>query len=298
MSLINEALKKAQRLRSADPVGDTRPGFGTQTPVTKRGQARSSQTIVLIGSGALVLVVLSVVATFWFVNRPSPSSAARAAATKTSSPKSSSATEAPPVVLPSLTPAPTSTSAAPTPGAPSSNPGASAGEKTARAGEQPNPNVASVPPTETKTAAPPPAPAPTTPNPTQTAPANSTPPPAATSVATSTPAPTSPPAENPATSPATPPPEKNAATAPTSPPATAAAAAGPAKPDDRVAAYIEALRITAIRASANDSKVFMNDKVYRVNEVVERNLGIKLIKVAPDSLTFVDPKGVTYVKYF
>ena len=58
------------------------------------------------------------------------------------------------------------------------------------------------------------------------------------------------------------------------------------------------MRVTAIRASANDSKVFMNDKVYRVNDLVERTLGIRLVKVAADSLTFADANGVTYVKYF
>ena len=61
-------------------------------------------------------------------------------------------------------------------------------------------------------------------------------------------------------------------------------------------AYVEALRITAIRA--NDNKVIMNEKVYRVNEIVERNLGVRLVKVANDSLTFADGNGVTYVKYF
>ena len=61
---------------------------------------------------------------------------------------------------------------------------------------------------------------------------------------------------------------------------------------------MDAVRVTAIRASANDSKVFMNDKVYRVNDIVERTLGIRLVKVASDCVTFADPNGVTYVKYF
>jgi hypothetical protein len=90
-----------------------------------------------------------------------------------------------------------------------------------------------------------------------------------------------------------------AAVAPTANPAPASTAtvpAGAAKPDERIAAYVEALRITAIRA--NDNKVIMNEKVYRVNEIVERNLGVRLVKVANDSLTFADGNGVTYVKYF
>ena len=42
----------------------------------------------------------------------------------------------------------------------------------------------------------------------------------------------------------------------------------------------------------------MNERVYRVNDIVERTLGVRLIKVAADSLTFSDPNGITYVKNF
>ena len=64
----------------------------------------------------------------------------------------------------------------------------------------------------------------------------------------------------------------------------------------RVAAYVDSIRVTAIRA--NDNKVIMNDRVYRVNDIVERTMNIKLVKVEPNSLTFADPNGMTYVKYF
>ena len=42
----------------------------------------------------------------------------------------------------------------------------------------------------------------------------------------------------------------------------------------------------------------MNERVYRVNDIVDRTLGIRLVKVAADSLTFSDPNGVSYVKGF
>jgi hypothetical protein len=42
----------------------------------------------------------------------------------------------------------------------------------------------------------------------------------------------------------------------------------------------------------------MNDRVYRVNDIVERSLGVRLIKVEADNLTFSDANGFTYVKYF
>ena len=72
----------------------------------------------------------------------------------------------------------------------------------------------------------------------------------------------------------------------------------PAKPDERIHQYVEAIHVTGIRSSGNESKVLMNDRVYRVNDIVDRTLGIRLTKVSPDSLTFTDANGVTYVKYF
>src|SRR5262249_44791696 len=79
---------------------------------------------------------------------------------------------------------------------------------------------------------------------------------------------------------------------------TPAARSAAAKPDDRVAQFVEAIRVTGIRSSGSESRVLMNERVYRVNEVVERNLGVKLVKVAPDTLTFSDTNGITYEKHF
>jgi hypothetical protein len=77
-------------------------------------------------------------------------------------------------------------------------------------------------------------------------------------------------------------------------------ASPPAPPvrDERVAAFVEAVRVTGIRSSGNESRVLMNDRVYRVNDVVDRTLGVRLVKVATDSLTFADPKGMEYIKNF
>jgi hypothetical protein len=87
-----------------------------------------------------------------------------------------------------------------------------------------------------------------------------------------------------------------------SPPAAAAAAtAAPsahAVPDNAVYAVIDKFQVTGIRSSGSESKVLMNDRVYRVNDIVDRNLGLKLIKVTSDSLTFVDRNGATYTKNF
>ena len=77
-----------------------------------------------------------------------------------------------------------------------------------------------------------------------------------------------------------------------------AAALPPGTPDERVAAFVDSIRVTGIRSSGAESRVLMNERVYRVNDVVERNLGVRLVKAAADSLTFSDPRGVTYVKNF
>jgi hypothetical protein len=82
------------------------------------------------------------------------------------------------------------------------------------------------------------------------------------------------------------------------PKSTAAEPPAPPKPDERIHQFVEALKVTGIRSSGSESKVLMNDRVYRVNDIVDRNLGVRLTKVAPDSLTFTDGNGVSYVKYF
>lgn len=235
MSLINEALKKAQRVRHEDaatPEGAATPGGG----IVKRGKTHSANTMVLLGSGALVLVVLSVVLTVFLVNRPSKTVAHAGTAAPSSGvvEKSSSAGTAPPpsapiVLSPALTTPPSTAPAEPI-----------VATSTA-ATEAPDTSKA---PAATET----------------------------TATTTSAPAPVS--------------------TKPNSP------SGGPAGPDERVAAFVEAVRVMGIRSSGAESRVLMNERVYRVNDIVERTLGVKLIKVAADALTFSDPNGVTYVKNF
>ena len=42
----------------------------------------------------------------------------------------------------------------------------------------------------------------------------------------------------------------------------------------------------------------VNDRVYRINDIVERNRGLRLLKVETNSLTFSDAHGAIYVKTF
>lgn len=79
---------------------------------------------------------------------------------------------------------------------------------------------------------------------------------------------------------------------------TPPSAAAPLRPNERVTAFVEAVRVTGIRSSGAESRVLMNDRVYRVNDIVERTLGLRLVEVGADTLTFSDANGVKYVKNF
>ena len=245
MSLINDALKKAQRLRNEEPMGTQPPMSGAGGPrVAKRSQPRTSQQVVMLAAAALVVVVLSVVVTVWLVNRPAAPKPAPPVVATPAKPKP--ATDAPP---PATTPAPVIAS------------------------------LANKPATTPLTEAPAPKPAePASPNIITLPPPALLPAPAAPITTASEPT-------------ATPSLESKPAVAPPPP------AAEP-KPDERIHAFVDSIRVTGIRSSGDDSRVLMNDRVFRVNDIVDRGLGVRLTKVNPNSLTFTDANGATYVKNF
>ncbi len=70
------------------------------------------------------------------------------------------------------------------------------------------------------------------------------------------------------------------------------------KPSNRMVAVIESLKVTGIRSAGPDSKVLMNDRVYRLNDIVDHELGIRLTAVAGKTLTFEDDHGVAYSRTF
>lgn len=253
MSLINDALKKAQRLRTEQSPGAPPPPMpGGTTPghrIAKRGQAMPAQTLILILGGAAVLIVLSAVITVVWLNRsPEPVHKPAVAATHPAA-HPPSGEPSPVIVAPVI--------AAPKPA------------------PEPPPTAAATPPGETAS---------------QTASANETVPAG----------PTTPPVTVPATAPA---PtaqqlaeEIRAKEIPAPPPAPPKPA--PAKPNPQVQMFVDAVRVAGIRFSGSESKVLMNDRVYRVNDVVDRTLGVRLQQVTADTLTFVDANGITYVKNF
>lgn len=70
------------------------------------------------------------------------------------------------------------------------------------------------------------------------------------------------------------------------------------QPELHIQLFVDAIRVMGVRSSGGESKVLMNDRVYRVNDIVDRRLVLKLVKVEPELLTFTDPNGMVYTKSF
>jgi hypothetical protein len=255
MSLINEALKKAQRLRTEEPAGTLPPMPGAGGPrVARRSQPRTSQQLVVLAAAVVVLVMLTVVATVWLINRPAAPKPAPPVAATPAKPKAAAETPASTPILvgpviktdaPTISETPALKAAVPAPVTTAS----------ATAIVLTNSGNATI-------AAPTPTPEPAAPPP----------------IASDTPA-----VPAVATQPAAVPPPLPAAEP---------------KPDERIHAYVDAIRVMAIRAAGDDSRVQMNDRVFRINDIVDRGLGVRLTKVSPNSLTFTDANGASYVKNF
>ncbi len=221
MSLINEALKKAQRQRNAEEGGITPPMPGASGGrVTRRSRPMSSQNVLMIVAGSAVLIVLSVVATIWLLREPAPTS------------PPSATTTTPAIATTAATPAnpePVAVVQMPAPAEPAI---------------QQTPIVVE--------------------------------PPAALLVTTP---------------PATP---EIAITL--APPENTPAAPADMKPDERVFEYLDRLHVLGVRFSGENSRVLMNDRLHRVNDLVDRQLGLRLVEVHPASLVFEDARGVRYTK--
>lgn len=252
MSLINDALKKAQRQRTEgnpSPADTTAPS--TSSPEQLHRVARREKPagfrsqLMLIGGGAVAAVILvGIGATFFFRSNDQP-------AATPAQPAHVAATPTPAVTAPV------------------------------------NPPSATIPP---------PAPA---------APATLTValPPAQATAPASSPAQQSPIA-SPATS-ATPPSQFVVSPAtvsePVAAPATSVAtpvAADRPKPSTRMIGVIEHFRVGGIRVSGAESKVLMNDKVYRLNDMVDFELGIRLTGIETKALTFEDGRGAVHTRTF
>ena len=243
MSLINDALKKAQKQRTGDsPPLAAMPGVGGESAakIAKRGKPAgidAQLTRLAVGAGGVLVLAIAV---GFFVFRAShrhaaadgPKPAVTAEAPKTAEPAPAGAKPGKDGTAPAIT----FTLPIAPPAQPVSSITSSAGNETGPAGPA-------------------------------------------------------------AITPASKPPEA-AGPAPAKGEPAKPAVLAPAKFDTKSINFIESLRIAGIRASATDSKVLMNDRVYRIGDIVEHELGLKLIGITASSLTFEDERGARYTRSF
>jgi hypothetical protein len=270
MSLINEALKKAQKQREVTPGT---PPPGTPPPASPSGGTpagspppprRGGYTAVIAAACALVAVSVAVTVYLLRGDRSGPVAAAT-----------------------------------PPPSANTSSPAQTAAiGKTASPAPSPSAQEAGrIPPTASTEPQPAPPPA-------QVASNNSG------SNAQLDSAPSEVQSTPPATLPVNPPAVAVAANASAPAPATPAMAAPvnaePNRPSEalsgrstiRTQAIVDKFRISGIRLSDTDSKVILNEHLFRQNDLVEPSLGLRLVKIEPSVLTFTDAEGTTYLKRF
>jgi len=243
MSLINEALKKAQKQRTGDTPSLTEmPAIGGESAsrIARRGKPAGFNTLILrISLGVAALAIVGVGAVL-ILRRPA---APAPAVPLTSTP--------PPITTPAST-------------------------------------VVAAPTSLTTPVEPPPLSA-------QAAPANTLPM-----------APNSPPAR---ATPAATAPSTTVVFAPVEAPkpvesSTIQLAPEPVRPavirklEPRAINFVNSIRVAGIRASATDSKVLMNDRVFRVGDTVEAEMGLKLSGITANSLTFEDENGGRFTRNF
>lgn len=270
MSLINDALRKAQRERTGHPGAPSAPPADAGTPPSSTPPPTATAPTYRpapkggMGMGAIAGIIVALViggGAVWWVMRPSASNAPTAGVTV------------------ATTPAPTGTTS---PGAAAATPAvtpSAAPTSTATAVAQPPPVA--------------PVPAPVTPVPATPGPLDlriNVPTVAVNPPPTSAPAPVQSAAVNPA--PSTPAP----AATELHPALNPAAAVSGGTEDPRILAFLDSAHIGGIRASLDDARLLMNNRVFRAGDMVDRPLKLRLTKIEPGKLTFTDERGTIYLK--
>jgi hypothetical protein len=291
MSLINDALKKAQKQRTGEtPSLASMPGIGGESPhrIAKRAKPAGFDTLIIrAGVGAGVVLVLAIGG--WLVLSPKAESGRRLGAdgeAKLKAEDSNAQTTAQPAAPVAQNPAPSSQP-------PAQNPQVSGFSSQVSA---PVSAPAFTLPVATKVE--PPAPAPSS-EPQVSglrSQVSASPPQVSAPPAPVVPAPTG---SSLQASPFRP----QASPAATSEPQVSGlrsqVSASPAKLEPRAIQFIENIKVGAIMArTSTDAKVLMNDRVYRVGSLVEAEMGLTLVEITTGSLTFEDERGGRYTRTF
>lgn len=67
---------------------------------------------------------------------------------------------------------------------------------------------------------------------------------------------------------------------------------------DEVQSYVDSLNITGVMFNRQDSKVLINNRVFSINSVVNRDYRLMLRQIEPHTLVFTDDSGRRYTKEF
>ena len=70
------------------------------------------------------------------------------------------------------------------------------------------------------------------------------------------------------------------------------------EPDATIIDFLEASRVTGVRVSGDRSKVVLNNRVYRLNSIVDMRTNLKIVNILNDEIVLVDESGIQYRKQF
>jgi len=243
MSLINEALKKAQRQRALDnaPLSSAPSGVAAAavtTHVRVASHKRSHAALLWFGLGLVALGAGATALVMHYGFGPATQETPRLA---------------PATPPPAAAPAPVD----PAPASPPSPPSPAVAETEAPLVMLP-PIASPTPSSAPAAAAEPPPPAPT-------------------------------PIQTPAPTPAT------ATVAPVAV-VPVAAPLSPAEREAQVYSFLNTIRLSGVRGLGSEARVLMNERVWRLNDIVSPELGLRLSDVRANLLVFTDAQGKTYEK--
>ncbi|WOO42052.1 hypothetical protein [Rubellicoccus peritrichatus] len=71
-----------------------------------------------------------------------------------------------------------------------------------------------------------------------------------------------------------------------------------AEPDPKVLAFLESSRITGIKVAGKQSRVLMNNQVFKTDSIVQPETKLRITEIQPNEILFVDESGIQYRKQF
>jgi hypothetical protein len=67
---------------------------------------------------------------------------------------------------------------------------------------------------------------------------------------------------------------------------------------DEMQAIVDGFHISGVRTAGTESKALVDGHIYKLNDIVDKKSGLRLVKVDVDHLTFTDKDGNTFVRTF